>query len=624
MASKIIDGINSPTDIKKLSTEELATLADEIRGLIVEVVSVNGGHLASSLGAVELTLALHHVFKSPEDKIVWDVGHQSYAHKIITGRRDFFRTLRCHGGCSGFPSSAESEHDSFIAGHAGTALSAALGFAAARDINKGNEKVIALIGDGSLTCGSSLEALNNISTVTKDFIIVLNDNKMSISSNVGAISRSLNRIISTQGYNRLKTFAKNVIIKIPQLGRELIKMIGRFEEAVKSVIVPGVFFEELGIRYIGPIDGHDLEELIRTFDAVKKFGTPVIIHVITEKGRGYRHAEKMPEKFHGLPPFDLLTGEKINGNTEKSFSSVFGEQLTRMATEHNDIIAISAAMKIGTGLNDFASSFPGRFFDVGIAEEHAIIFAAGMAKCGKRPFVAIYATFLQRSLDYLYHDICLQNLPVIICVDRAGIVEDGPTHHGIYDLSFLRTIPGLSILCPKDARELRTMMSIAYEKQSPCVIRYPRGDASDFSLSTQIEWAKAQILREGRDISIWGMGRESLLALELASILSEKGIEATVVNTRFIKPFDAELLARLANKRLIVTIEDNCLVGGLSSLVRENLPSGFSPHILSFGWEDKIIEHGSPAEIRSAHGLNVETIAKKILISLCSEKSVET
>ncbi len=609
---KLLGRINSPEDVRRLSIPELACLAEEIRGLIVEVVSENGGHLAPSLGAVDLTLALHKTFDSPRDKIVWDVGHQAYAHKIVTGRREFFRSLRRFGGCSGFPSGSESEHDCFIAGHAGTALSAALGFAASRDLKGGDEKVVAVIGDGSLTCGSSLEALNNISGITKNFIIVLNDNKMSISSNVGAISRSLNRLISTQGYNRLKALARSAILGIPGVGRGIVKGIGRLEEAVKSVIVPGVFFEELGIRYMGPIDGHDLDEMIRAFNAVKSFETPVLVHLVTEKGRGYEYAEKMPEKFHGLPPFDPATGEKLNGGAEKSFSGVFGSQIAEMARAEGDIVAISAAMKSGTGLAKFAEEFPDRFFDVGIAEEHAVVFAAGMAKCGLAPFVSIYATFLQRSLDYIYHDVCLQNLPVIICADRAGIVEDGPTHHGIYDLAFLRGIPGLSILCPKDARELRRMMVAAHARRVPCVIRYPRGDAGDFAECPEVEWGRGQVLREGKEVSIWGMGRESLTAMKTAEILDRRGVSARVVNVRFIKPLDVAMLSDDAGRRLIVTVEDNCLSGGLASAVRENLPGGAGAGLLSFGWGEGIIQHGSPSEIRSAHGLTPEAMADRI------------
>ncbi|HPN83971.1 MAG TPA: 1-deoxy-D-xylulose-5-phosphate synthase [Victivallales bacterium] len=612
MNEKILDRINSPTDLKSLPIGQLEKLAEEIRDLIIDVVSENGGHLAPNLGSVEMTIAIHRVFDSPSDKIVWDVGHQTYAHKIISGRREFFKTLRQYGGCSGFPSDSESEHDCFISGHAGTAISAALGFAAARDMKKGSEKIIALIGDGSLTCGSSLEALNSVASTTNNLIIVLNDNKMSISSNVGAISKSLNRLISTQGYNRLKALARNAVMKIPGLGRGIVKGIGRLEEAIKSVIVPGVFFEELGIRYIGPIDGHDIEEMIRTFNAVKNFETPVIVHLISEKGRGYSHAEKKPEKFHGLSPFNPDTGEKIKGGTENTFSSAFGDQLSKMASKNDDIVAITAAMKSGTGLENFAKDFPSRFFDVGIAEEHATIFAAGMAKSGLVPFLALYATFLQRSLDYVYHDICLQNLPVIICADRAGIVEDGPTHHGIYDLSFLRTVPGLSILCPKDSCELRMMMCAAYEKRTPCVIRYPRGDAGDFETSDQIVWGKAQFLREGKDLSIWASGRESLTAMKVAELLEKKGIKSSVINTRFIKPFDNVLLASEGNKKMMASIEDNSITGGLASAIREALPENSNARFIPFGWEDAVIEHGNPSKIRSAHDMTPEKIAKKI------------
>lgn len=613
MISKL-EKINNPSDLKSLSPEELNILAEEIRELIIEVVSANGGHLAPNLGAVELTLALHKVFDSPKDKILWDVGHQTYAHKIICGRKDFFKTLRKYKGCSGFPSPEESEHDPFIGGHAGTALSAALAFAVTRDKKKTNENVVVVIGDGSLTCGSTLEALNNISSTTNSLIIILNDNKMSISQNVGAISRSLNRLISTQGYNRLKALARNAVLKLPGVGKQIVKAIGRLEEAIKSVIVPGVFFEELGIRYVGPIDGHDIQEMERTFEAVKNFEKPVIVHLITEKGKGYCHAEKMPEKFHGLSAFDPVSGERIqNGNSAETFSSVFGSELCSMAENKEDIIAITAAMKSGTGLANFAEKFPDRFYDVGIAEEHALIFAAGLAKAGYRPFVAIYATFLQRALDYIYHDICLQNLPVIICVDRAGIVEDGPTHHGIYDLSFLRSLPNISILCPKDDCELRKMLNAAYNVGSPCVIRYTRSEAGNFGSCPKVEWGNAQILREGTDISIWGCGRESLTAMQVSDLLSKKGISSSVINPRFLKPFDKELLSKEAQKKLLISIENNAQSGGLRSALLENLSERSIAEFIHFSLPDIVIEHGDPQEIRKNYGLTPEQICENIL-----------
>ncbi len=613
MSNNILDSINSPVDLKKLDIEEMLKLSDELREFIIDVVSKNGGHLAPNLGTVDISIALHYVFDTPKDKIVWDVGHQAYAHKIITGRRDFFKSLRLDGGCSGFLSREESTYDVFGAGHAGTALSAALGLAVARDRKNAKEKIIAVLGDGSLTCGTSLEALNSISEFTKDFIIILNDNKMSISANVGAISKSLNRIISTQGYNRLKKLAKNFIIRIPHLGRLVIKAIGRLEEAIKSVIVHGVFFEELRIRYIGPIDGHDIDELIRTLSAVKEFDSPVIVHVITEKGRGYKHAEKYPERFHGLPAFDPSTGENINGTEAASFSGAFGKILCEMANKNKDITAITAAMKQGTGLTSFAEKFPDRFFDVGIAEEHAVIFAAGLAIGGYVPFVAVYATFLQRALDYVYHDVCLQRLPVIICVDRAGIVEDGPTHHGIYDLSFLRAIPELAILSPKDSIELRKMMEWAYSRRLPAVIRYPRGECGEIAGSSEIECGKAEILREGDDIAIWASGRETDTALRTAEILSEKGINACVVNARFIKPLDAALLRAHASKMPIATIEDCALSGGLASAVRENLPLPYSHKIMRFGWPDEFIPHGKQENLKVKYHLDPKSIADDII-----------
>jgi 1-deoxy-D-xylulose-5-phosphate synthase len=620
MENKILDKINSPEDLKLLSVKEKEQLACEIRSELIDVISKNGGHLAPNMGVVELTIALHSVFKAPEDKLVWDIGHQAYVHKILTGRKEFFRTLRKDGGCLGFLSRDESEYDSFGAGHAGTAISAALGMAVARDRKKGKEKVVAIVGDGSLNCGISFEALNHVSENTKDFIIILNDNKMSISKNVGGLSLYLNRIITHRSYNKFKNFSRTQVERIPHIGKIITRQIGRLEEATKSILVRGVLFEELGFRYIGPIDGHNIDEMIRTFEGVKEFEKPVIVHLITEKGRGYRPAEEAPEKFHGLSSFDPETGEDLNAPPISSFSSVFGDAVCELAEKKTDVVAITAGMRTGTGLAGFSKKHPDKFFDVGIAEEHGIVFAAGMATQGVRPVVAIYSTFLQRALDYVFHDICLQKLPVIICEDRSGIVEDGATHHGIHDLSFLRNMPNLSILCPADGCELRSMLFTAYERNVPVIIRYPRGSAVKKSaVSDSIEkipWGKAAVVKEGKDIAIWASGRETYTALEISDILSNSGISAMVVNARFMKPFDTELFLQHAGKMPIATIEDCQIQGGLGSIVDELMVKISHKGVLHYGWGTDIIPHGTISVIRKKAKFTAEDIAADILKAL--------
>lgn len=620
MGNKILDKIDSPGDLKLLSVKEKEQLACEIRSELVDVISKNGGHLAPNMGVVELTIALHSVFNTPADKLVWDIGHQAYVHKILTGRREFFRTLRKDGGCLGFLSRDESEYDSFGGGHAGTAISAALGMAVARDRKKGKEKIVAIVGDGSLNCGISFEALNHVAENTKDFIIILNDNKMSISRNVGGMSRYLNRIITHRGYNRFKNFARTLVEKIPRVGGVITRQIGRFEEAMKSILVPGVLFEELGFRYIGPIDGHNIDEMMRTFDGIMEFEKPVIVHVITEKGRGYKPAEEAPEKFHGLSCFDPETGEDVNAPSTSSFSTVFGDAVCELAENRNDVAAITAGMRTGTGLAEFSKKHPDRFFDVGIAEEHGIVFAAGMATQGFRPVVAIYSTFLQRALDYVFHDVCLQKLPVIICEDRSGIVEDGATHHGIHDLSFLRNMPNLSILCPSDGCELRNMLFTAYERNEPVVIRYPRGSAVKKSAASdpigKIPWGRAAVIKEGKDIAVWASGRETYTALEISDILSKSGISAMVVNARFMKPFDTGLLLRHAESMPIATIEDCQIQGGLGSAVDELLVRAVHKGVYHYGWGNDIVPHGTIAGIRKKAKFTAEDISADILKSL--------
>ena len=614
MDEKILDNISSPEDLKALAPRQLTALCSELRETIIDTVSKNGGHLAPNLGVVELTVALHSVFNMPEDKIVWDVGHQSYVHKLLTGRRDRFHSIRTDNGLSGFTLREESEFDCFSSGHAGTAISAAMGFAAARDARNGSEHVIAVVGDGSLICGLSLEALNNVRSSCRNLIIIVNDNKMSISKSVGAIPNYLNRIITGRSYNHFKAFAKMAVQRMPS-GSDIIGGIQKLEEATKSLFVPGVFFEEMGLRYVGPINGHKLPELIETFNRVKDFNRPVIVHVITEKGAGCEYAKEAPEKFHGVSSFNPHTGHSEHASSGINFSAAFGASMIELAEKDPEVVAITAAMRSGTGLLKFSEQFPDRFFDVGIAEEHGLTFAGGLAAGGMRPVVALYATFLQRGLDCVFHDICLQNLPVIICADRAGIVEDGPTHHGIYDESFLLSMPRLSVLAPKNETELKAMLFAAYEQKTPVAIRYPRGASKINDLPVPaLEWGKAEVVRDGSDLVIWAVGREVRTALEAAGIL---GCSCRIVNTRFLKPFDKELFLSDAAKMPIFTIEDNLEGAGLDSIADKLLINAGHHGVHHFAWPaDKIIPHGTQSCLREKFGMTPKAIACKIRMIL--------
>ena len=614
MDEKILDNISSPEDLKVLAPRQLTALCSELRETIIDTVSKNGGHLAPNLGVVELTVALHSVFNMPEDKIVWDVGHQSYVHKLLTGRRDRFHSIRTDNGLSGFTLREESEFDCFSSGHAGTAISAAMGFAAARDARNGSEHVIAVVGDGSLICGLSLEALNNVRSSCRNLIIIVNDNKMSISKSVGAIPNYLNRIITGRSYNHFKAFAKMAVQRMPS-GSDIIGGIQKLEEATKSLFVPGVFFEEMGLRYVGPINGHKLPELIETFNRVKDFNRPVIVHVITEKGAGCEYAKEAPEKFHGVSSFNPHTGHSEHASSGINFSAAFGASMIELAEKDPEVVAITAAMRSGTGLLKFSEQFPDRFFDVGIAEEHGLTFAGGLAAGGMRPVVALYATFLQRGLDCVFHDICLQNLPVIICADRAGIVEDGPTHHGSYDESFLLSMPRLSVLAPKNETELKAMLFAAYEQKTPVAIRYPRGASKINDLPVPaLEWGKAEVVRDGSDLAIWAVGREVRTALEAAGIL---GCSCRIVNTRFLKPFDKELFLSDAAKMPIFTIEDNLEGAGLDSIADKLLINAGHHGVHHFAWPaDKIIPHGTQSCLREKFGMTPKAIACKIRMIL--------
>lgn len=616
----LLDSISSPSDIAELQVADLCRLANEIREELLDVISKRGGHLASNLGVVELTIALLRAFTPPADKVIWDTGHQGYVYKLLTGRRELFQSLRQDDGCCGFLHRDESPYDQFGAGHAGTAISAALGFAAARDACGGKEKVVAVVGDGAIGNGISLEGLNNIVESTHDFVLILNDNKMSIAPNVGALSRYFNKIISGRSYNQFKAFMAETVDGIPGIGHSLRRWIRRVEEGVKSVVVPGGLFEDFGLRYIGPIDGHDLSELVETLERVSSLSEPILIHVLTEKGHGYKFAQEQPESFHGASCFDTLSGQPIKAADRDepegpTFSVAFGESLASLMAENPKVVGITAGMCKGTGLNPVRQSFPERYFDVGIAEEHAAVFAAGLAAAGMQPVVAVYATFMHRAVDCVLHDVCLQDLPVIFCLDRAGIVQDGPTHHGIHDLAFWQAMPGLQVLQPVDADELKRMMDMAVDKALPCIIRYSKGDASPVSACSEPElvWGRAAVLRRGPDVAIWCLGRECVRGMEAANLLSEDGIEATVVNTRFFNPFDSELLSELSGQMPTVTLEDHSLRGGVGSIIRRRLAEAGNAKILTLGWpEDRFVPHGSDEGLRSKFGLSVASIAERI------------
>ncbi|KAF0144626.1 MAG: 1-deoxy-D-xylulose-5-phosphate synthase [Nitrospirae bacterium] len=624
-----IENIKSPTDIKTLSPAELKDLAEELREIIIERVSINGGHLASNLGVVELTLALHYIFDSPSDKIVWDVGHQSYTHKLLTGRFEKFPTIRKHKGISGFPKIDESIHDSFGTGHSSTSISAALGIITARDKKKENFKVIAVIGDGALTAGIAFEGLNHAGHLKKDLIVVLNDNEMSISQNVGALSEYLNRILTGDLYQKFKKETKSFIESIPKLGGPFSKIAKKAEETLKGLFLPGILFEELGFNYIGPIDGHNIELLIETFKKIKNADAPTLVHVITKKGKGYEFSEKDPCIFHGVGPFEVETGDPISNKKIPSYSEIFGHVLTELAGHDERIIAISAAMREGTGLECFAEKYPDRFYDVGIAEPHAVTFAAGLAVQGLRPVVAVYSTFLQRGYDEIIHDVCLQNLPVVFAIDRAGIVgEDGPTHQGVFDISYLRHIPNLAVMAPKDEHELKDMLDFSLKYNGPSAIRYPRGKVSQLSaISYQpsaIETGKAEILKEGEDIALIAIGNTVYPALNAAARLEKDGIKAAVINARFVKPMDKGLIFSIASRiKKIVTIEENLIAGGFGSAVLEYLNSAdiHDIKIKMLGIPDEFVEQGSQAILRKKYGIDEEGIyqnCKAFLSTLAS------
>ena len=617
---QLLERINEPHALKSCTLDELSQLARELRCYIIDTVSQTGGHLAPSLGTVELTLALHRAFDCPEDKIVWDVGHQAYAHKILTGRREAFAGLRQKGGITGFPKREESVYDAFGTGHSSTSISAALGMAAARDIAGEQYRIAAVIGDGALTGGEAFEGLNNAGTLGKDIIVILNDNGMSIAPNVGAMSEYLSRFRVAPGYHRAKQDIKNFLKSIPHIGERVYRTAEHIKDGVRSALVPGGLFTDMGFHYIGPLDGHNIALLLDVFEQAKQLKGPLLIHVETCKGKGYAPAEKAPDKFHGIGKFDVADGTALKkAGAKPTYTSVFSKALMEAAEEDADVVAITAAMPDGTGLRAFSEKYPTRFFDVGIAEQHATTFAAGLAAAGRKPVLALYSTFAQRAYDQILHDVCLQNLHVVFALDRAGFVgEDGATHHGVFDYSYLRHLPNMKVLAPKDENELGRMLKTALSLEGPVALRYPRGEGIGAALEepfTPLESLAAEVLEEEGEIAILAVGSMVDAAQKTAKLLKEEGLSAAVVNMRTVKPLDEELLHRMAHeKKMLVTMEENALAGGFGSAVLEALAdAGLLVPVVRFGIGDAFIEQGKPQELLEMAGLLPEQMARSIL-----------
>ncbi len=613
----LLENIKSPADLKNLAEQEVEILAGEIREKIMAVVATNGGHLSPNLGVVELTLALHKIFDFSHDKIVWDVGHQCYTHKLITGRYEQFDTLRREGGICGFPRREESDYDHFDTGHAGTSISAALGFACARDLAKKNHDIVAVIGDGAMTSGISFEGLNNAGARKTDIIVVLNDNEMSISPNVGALSAHLNRIISGELYNKMVQEIDNLLKKIPSVGEQMTYLAHKTEEAIKGIIVPGRLFEDLGFKYFGPIDGHKLPYLLETFESVKKLKGPRLIHVVTQKGKGYKYAKEKSGAWHGTSPFDISTGERKK-SARASYTSIFGKTMVELAEHDEKILAVTAAMKEGTGLTEFAEKYPDRFFDVGIAEQHAATFAGAMAAEGYKPVVAVYSTFMQRAYDQLLHDVGNMNLPVTFALDRAGIVgDDGTTHQGVFDFSFLRHVPNMTVMAPKDENELRQMIFTAVNHNGPVSVRYPRGAGLGVPLEQsyrKLEIGKGELLKEGGDLVICAIGNRVSEAVKAAQMLEEEGYSVAVINARFVKPLDIELISHWAMRcGHLLTVEENAVMGGFGSAVFEELRNAGHGSIAGsmLGIPDRYVEHAPQERSRQKFGLDAKGISLK-------------
>lgn len=618
--TSLLKTIYSPQDIQNLSLKQLKSLADEIRDTIIQTVAETGGHLAPNLGVVELTLALHRVFNSAVDRIIWDVGHQSYVHKLLTGRQVQFATLRQYGGISGFPKPEESIHDAFATGHSSTSISAALGMALARDLKGDPHSVVAVIGDGSLTGGMAFEAMNHAGHLKTNLIVVLNDNEMSIAPNVGALSGYLSRLRTDPMYSKGKDEIAELLQKLPH-GSKLLKVVDRLKDSFKYLVVPGMLFEELGFTYLGPVDGHDIKAMMTMLQQAKTVSGPVLVHVLTQKGRGYQPAEENPDRFHGVGPFDVATGTvKKSGGGAPSYTEVFGKTLVKLAQEDDKIIGITAAMPDGTGLNSFAREFPKRYFDVGIAEQHAVTMAAGMAMTGYRPVAAIYSTFLQRAYDQVLHDVCLQNLPVTFALDRGGLVgDDGPTHHGVFDIAYLRNIPNMVIMAPKDENELQHMLKTAVYHSGPVAVRYPRGNGEGVPMDEELQHlpiGKGEILREGSDVLLIATGNMVRETLKATQSLSAQGIEAAVINARYVKPLDEELILDYARRtKNVVTIEEHVLMGGFGSAVLELFEAAglTDVKVKRIGIPDEFVEHGKQNILRANYGLTAEGIIETVL-----------
>jgi 1-deoxy-D-xylulose-5-phosphate synthase len=624
---RLLDTVNSPADLRDLSVAEMEQLARELRETIITTVARTGGHLAPSLGVVELTLALHYVFDTPRDRLVWDVGHQAYAHKLLTGRKERFATLRQHRGLSGFPKRAESEYDPVEAGHSSTSISYSLGMAAAKAIRDEPGKVIAVIGDGSMTAGMAFEGLNHAGDLGRDLIVILNDNEMSISKNVGALSSFLSRKMTSRTIRRLRDHIEDRLMALSSVGENILTVLRKSEENLKNLFTPGMLFEALKFKYVGPIPGHELDDLIATLENVRDNSHgPVLVHVITTKGKGYKPAETNPGEFHGAGPFDVATGTPVKSGGGVSYTRVFGDTLCRLARQDERVVAITAAMPGGTGLLPFAAEFPDRFFDVGIAEQHAVTFAAGLALEGLRPFFAVYSSFMQRSLDQLIHDVCLPNLPVTIALDRSGVVgDDGPTHHGVFDLAFLRFIPNLVVMAPADENELQHMLHTALSHHGPVVLRYPRGNGEGIALDPdfrRLEIGRGRVLREGTDVLLLPIGNRVGPALAAAARLEAQGIDAAVINPRFLKPLDSDLIADWAARTgRVVTVEDNCVQSGFGSAVLEALNErGLHLPIRMLGYADRFIEHGPQAVLWQAAGIDADGIVRSALDLLRPEQ----
>ncbi len=615
---ELLSKIDNIDDIKKLNVEQLDQLSGEIRNLIINTISKTGGHLASNLGVVELTLALHKTFDSPKDKIIWDVGHQAYVHKIITGRKEQFSTIRQYGGLSGFPKKKESEHDVFETGHSSTSISAGIGFAVARDVLGNDNEVVTVIGDGAMTAGMAFEALNHAGDIGTKIIVILNDNKMSIARNVGGLSSYLDRIRTTSTYSRMKEDVETLLNSIPAIGKKMYKTAERAKDSLKYFLVPGVLFEELGFKYLGPVNGHSINEMIKAFKRAKKVDGPVIVHTVTKKGKGYKPSEDKPGKYHSAPKFDIQTGKPLNQLNKKKYSKVFGEKLVKLAEKNNDIVAITAAMPSGTGLNTFKKKYPKRFFDVGIAEQHGVTLAAGIASQGLKPFYAVYSTFLQRGYDQIIHDVCLQNLPVVFGIDRAGLVgNDGETHHGVFDFSYLSHMPNITIMAPKDEYELEKMMELALKCKTPVAIRYPRGYCSQICNEdnfNEISIGKPEVLKKGKNIAIIAIGKMVENALKVYKSLKEVDVDITIVNGRFIKPINEEIINNIAKEhKVIITMEDNVKSGGFGSVINNILiNNNYGTDVVNIGLPDEFVEHGNVDILFKKYKMDKDSIIELI------------